>query len=48
MQKHDLPRKGYKLSGNQWYFVPKIIPTNCEKKMNLVIEKIFRRFEAEG
>ena len=32
MQKHDLPRKGYKLSGNQWYFVPKIIPTYCEKK----------------
>ena len=31
-----------------WYFVSKIVPTYCEKKTVLVIEKKKWKFEAEG
>ena len=33
---------------NKWYFVFKIVLTYCEKKSVLVIEKNFRRFDAEA
>ena len=36
------------LDGKKWYFVFEIVLTYCEKKSVLVIEKNFRRFDAEA